>query len=31
MKNISTEQIAVWMVTLCFAFAVGNYWGAIAG
>jgi hypothetical protein len=30
MKKISTEQFVVWMVSLCFAFAVGNYWAIVS-
>lgn len=30
MKNITTEQLVFWAITLCFAFAVGEYWGAIS-
>jgi hypothetical protein len=29
MKNITTEQLAIWAITLCFAFTVGKNWGGI--
>jgi hypothetical protein len=29
MKNITTDQLVIWVITLCFAFTVGKYWGSI--